>query len=157
MTERSVTHATFCLERSYQASPQRVFHAFADPEAKARWFAGPEEWVAAVAEVDFRVGGRETNVRGSKGGPVSRFDAIYQDIVPNERIMFSYDMHLDDRRISVSLTTIEFKPEGSGTRLVFTEQGAYLDGWDNPADREEGTAGWLDALGAELERQKSHA
>ena len=88
---------------------------------------------------------------------MSRFDAIYQDIVPNERIMFSYDMHLDDRRISVSLTTIEFKPEGSGTRLAFTEQGAYLDGWDNPADREEGTAGLLDALGAELEREKSHA
>ena len=80
------------------------------------------------------------------------FNALYQDIVPDERIVFTYDMHLDGRRISVSLTTIELRPAGSGTRLTFTEQGAFLDGFDNVEGREEGTRELLDALGAELER-----
>ena len=76
---------------------------------------------------------------------------IYQDIVENQRIIYAYDMHIDDRRISVSLATIELKPEGSGTRLIFTEQGAFLDGYDDPGDRERGTRLLLDALGRSLE------
>ncbi len=100
-------------------------------------------------------GGRETNRGGPKGGPVHTFEAIYQDIVPNERIIFSYDMHLDETRISVSLTTIEFEPKGKGTRLTFTEQGAYLDGYDKPDGREHGTRELLDALGAYLQHQEA--
>ena len=87
------------------------------------------------------------------GGPVHTYDAIYQDIVADQRIVYSYDMHLDERRISVSLATVEFKPSAGGTRLVFTEQGAYLDGFDDPAVREEGTRELLGALDAELRRQ----
>ena len=157
MTERTVTHATFAIERVYPASAARVFRAFADGKQKVHWFNGPEEWGPDRHEMDFRVGGRETSVGGPKEGPTHAFDAIYQDIVENERIVFSYDMHLDDRRISVSLTTIELKPAGGGTRLIFTEQGAYLDGWDNPAERERGTGGLLDALGAYLARQSADA
>ena len=100
--------------------------------------------------MDFRVGGRETNESGPKGGPWSAFVAIYQDIVPNERIIYTYEMTLDGKRISVSVSTIELKPEGNGTRLVLTEQGAYLDGWDNPDQREQGTRDLLAALGASL-------
>ncbi len=101
--------------------------------------------------MDFRVGGREHNSGGRKGGPIHSFNAIYQDIVENQRIIYAYDMHIDDRRISVSLATIELKPEGSGTRLTFTEQGAFLDGYDDPGDRERGTRLLLDALGKSLE------
>jgi uncharacterized protein YndB with AHSA1/START domain len=103
--------------------------------------------------MNFRVGGREVNSGGLKGGPVHVFNALYQDIVANERIVYTYDMHLDDQRISVSLATIELKPRGGGTLLVFTEQGAYLDGFDDPKVREHGTAERFDALGAELARQ----
>lgn len=150
MSPRKVTHATFCLERAYPASPARVFRAFADPKAKHQWFVGPDEWETPTWEMDFRVGGRESNVGGPKGGPVHRFDAIYQDIVPNERIIYAYDMHQGDTRISVSLTTIEIRPDGTGSRLTFTEQGAFLDGFDNPKVREEGTAELLDVLGRSL-------
>jgi len=136
MTERSVTHATFVVERSYEASPARVFAAWADPAAQARWFAGPDEWETAEFELDFRVGGRETNRGGPPGGPVHSFHGYYQDIVPDQRIIYTYDMHLDETRISVSLATVEFTPAGRGTRLIFTEQGAFLDGYDNPAPRE---------------------
>ncbi len=151
MTKRSVTHATFVLERVYPVAPERVFHALSDPAAKRRWFVGPEDWGQSRFEMDFRVGGREVNSGGPKQGPVHTFNALYQDIVPNERIIYSYDMHLDDNRISVSLATIELKPEGTGTRLVFTEQGAFLDGYDDAGQREGGTADLLNALGAALQ------
>ena len=81
------------------------------------------------------------------------YDALYYDIVEDERIVIAYEMHMDDARISVSLATVEFSPAGTGTRLLLTEQGAFLDGHDTPAQREHGTGELLDSLGAALERQ----
>ena len=99
MTERSVIHSTFVVERSYDASPARVFAAWADPEAKARWFASPEEWGPDEFELDFRVGGRELSRGGPQGGPVHTYEARYQDIVADERIIYSYTMDVDGRFI----------------------------------------------------------
>src|SRR5690348_6519591 len=100
MTVRSVTHATFVLERIYPATAARVFAAWADPVAKARWFGGPDEWQSSPHELDFRVGGRERVSGGPPSGPVHTFDARYHDIVPNERIISSYDLYIDETRIS---------------------------------------------------------
>ena len=155
MTKRSVVHATFVLERVYPASPDRVFNAFADPKAKARWFGGPPEWERDRQEMDFRVGGHETSVGGPKGGTIHSFSAIYQDIVPNERIIYTYEMQLDGKRISVSLASIELKPEGAGTRLKLTGHGAYLDGYDDAGARGHGTKDLLDKLGASLQQDKT--
>lgn len=148
---RSTHHATFTIERTYPAAPAKVFKAFADPEAKARWFRGPDEWANEKGVFEFREGGRESNRAGPKGGPVHVFECLYFDIVPNERVVYAYEMYLDKRRISVSLTTIELKPAGAGTKLVFTEQGVFLDGYDNSKGREEGSRWLLDKLGASLQ------
>jgi uncharacterized protein YndB with AHSA1/START domain len=94
MPERSVTHATFTIERTYPASPARVFRALADKDAKSKWFAGPDEWAVKKYEMDFRVRCREVNSGGSKGGTIHTFNAIYQDIVENERIIYAYEAHL---------------------------------------------------------------
>ena len=153
----SVTHSTFSLERTYDASPARVFAAFADAEQKAAWFAGPPEWPLAAFEVDFRVGGREINRGGPKDGPMHSFEALYYDIVPDQRIVYSYEMHLDDKRISVSLATIELAEAADGTRLTLTEQGAYLDDFDDPKLRETGTRDLLEALGAYLAKTPASA
>jgi uncharacterized protein YndB with AHSA1/START domain len=153
MNERSVVHDTFAIEREYDAAPARVFAAWADPAAKARWFGSQAE--GGKFELDFRVGGTEINSGTGPGGSAITFEALYQDIVPDQRIVYSYDMHMDGTRISVSLATVEFKPSGGGTRLIFTEQGAFLDGHDIPAQREQGTGGLLDALGEELKREPS--
>jgi uncharacterized protein YndB with AHSA1/START domain len=150
MAQRSVTHATFVIERIYDAAPRRVFAAWSDPAAKRRWFVGPSDWEDTGYSLDFRVGGREHSSGGPKGGPIHSYDAIYQDIVPNERIIISYDMHLDGNHISVSLATVELKPSGKGTRLTFTEQGAFLDGYDDSGSRERGTKDLLEALGKAL-------
>jgi uncharacterized protein YndB with AHSA1/START domain len=157
MSERSTHHATFVIERTYAAAPAQVFNAWADPGAKARWFAGPEDWESGKYELEFRVGGRERASGGPPGGPVHVYDARYQDIVPGERIVYTYDMHLDQARISVSLATVEFKPAGTGTRLIFTEQAVYLDGYDTVASREHGTGELLDALAAALRREPARA
>jgi uncharacterized protein YndB with AHSA1/START domain len=148
MTERSVTHATFTIERTYQASPARVFTAWSQREAKARWSSCHE---GAHHEMDFRVGGQEIYRGGPPGGPIYTNNTRYQDIVPDQRIVFTYEMRCDDTRISVSVVTVEFKPSGAGTRMIFTEQGAFLDGHDTPAQREHGTKIGLDNLGTSLQ------
>jgi uncharacterized protein YndB with AHSA1/START domain len=150
MTERSVRHAKFTIERIYPAARERVFKAFADPRSKAKWFVGPDDWEKSNHALDFRVGGKETVSGGPPGGQVHYYNSTFQDIVPNERIVTTYEMHLDKTRISVSLATVEFKAAGSSTRLILTEQGAFLDGFDKPELREEGTKGLLDQLGAAL-------
>ncbi|MCW2860294.1 MAG: polyketide cyclase [Actinoallomurus sp.] len=148
MTDHSVTHATFTLERVYPAAPARVFVSWADPEAKATWFTGP----GGEHELDFRVGGREVN-RGRHGdGPLLTFESRYHDIVPDERIVYSSTLHAGAVLTTVSLTTVELAPAEEGTRLVLTEQDTYLDGHEDAAWREQGTGTWLDALDAELRR-----
>lgn len=127
------------------------------PGAKARWFSCHEEWATAEYELDFRVGGREINRVGPRGGPVHSFDGRYLDIVPDQRIVFAYDMHLDDTRISVSLARVELEPARAGTRLIFTEQAAFLDGYNDLAEREEGRRAGLDNLDAELKREPARA
>lgn len=151
MTDRSVTHTTFVIERTYPVSPRAVFAAFAEPTLKERWFTMPPDWVDTQHTLDFRVGGRESNRGGPAGGPVHLFDARYQDIVENERIVYAYDLYIDEQRVSVSLATIELTGVGTGTRMTFTEQGAFLDGLEDPAEREHGTNLMVDALGAALE------
>jgi uncharacterized protein YndB with AHSA1/START domain len=148
----SVVHASFSLQRVYDVSPQEVFRAFSDKASKARWFVGGEGYTPIERDMDVRPGGRE-RVKGRwASGTISTFDAIYFDVVPNERLIYSYEMHLDARKISVSLATLELRPEGTGTRLVITEHGAFLDGYDDAGSRERGTGGLLDRLGAFLRR-----
>jgi uncharacterized protein YndB with AHSA1/START domain len=146
MSGRSTRHDTFVIERRMAASPTRVFSAFADQKRKARWFGCIEGWEVAEHTLDFRVGGREVWRGGPPGGTQHRNDTVYHDIVPDERIVWSYAMRLGERRISVSLTTLELFAEGTGTRLRFTEQGLYLDDYDGAADRVRGTNGLLDSL-----------
>ena len=151
MTERTATHGTFTLERVYDAAPAPVFKAWADPAIKARWFVGPSDWQLLERSIDFRIGGKE-RLSGRKGsGIVSTFDAVYHDIVPEQRLIYCYDMRLDQVHISASLATIVLTPAGAGTRLTFTEQAVFLDGYDDSGSRERGTRILLEQLGRELE------
>ena len=108
MSDRTATHATFVIDRSYDATPARVFAAWADPQAKSRWFGPPGR---QDAELDFREGGRE-RFRAAGGGAVYSYDALYEDIVEDERIVYTYKMHRDDVRISVSVSTVELRAQG---------------------------------------------
>jgi len=146
MSNRSATHATFVIERNYDAAPARVFAAWADVDAKRQWFGpgGEQEH-----QLDFREGGRE-HFQAAVEGAVYSYDARYEDIVANERIVYTYDMHRGGVRMSVSVTTVELLPDDEGTHLRYTEQGVFLDGEDKPELREHGTKELLDKLGAAL-------
>jgi uncharacterized protein YndB with AHSA1/START domain len=148
---RSVVHATFHLERSYDAPVARVWKALTDEQAKQKWFGGtPGRWELLERHVDVRVGGSERLKGRWEGGVVSTFDATYHDVIPNERLVYSYVMHLDSKKISVSLATMQLIAEGGKTTLKVSEQGAFLDGYDDAGSREHGTGRLLDALGASL-------
>lgn len=145
MKEYSVKHDTFSMERNYNVLPVRVFAAWADPAIKANWFPKSDEF-------DFRVGGREI-VRGAPPeGPIYTSVATYQEIVPDQRIVYTISIDMGETRISVSVTTVEFKAEGAGTKLIYTEQCAFLDGLDSLEDHMHGAKEFLDSLDAELKR-----
>lgn len=141
-----IEHAELKIERHYEAPPAEVFAAWSSAEAKGRWLMGPDEWQGEPLELDFRVGGRERSVGGPPGGPVYTCNAIYWDIVEPERIVYAYEMLEDERRMSVTLATVEFAADGSGTRLVLTEHGAFLDELVEPELRKQGWGSLLDAL-----------
>ena len=142
----SVVHDSFSIERTYPVAPERVFAAWTTLEAKKQWF-GNEEGIEPVGEqtLEFCVGGRE-HFTAKAEGMVFDFDATYCDIVENERIVWTYDMLMDGRRISVSLATVEIVGTPGGTTLVMTEQGAFLDGLDTNDQRREGTEQFLGNL-----------
>jgi uncharacterized protein YndB with AHSA1/START domain len=149
---RSVSYGQFTLARTYDAPVERVWRALSDAEAKARWFGGAAgEWSEIERAMNFSVGGAE-RVKGRwSNGVVSAFDAVYHDIVPEARIVYSYAMHLNEAKISVSLATMELEREGPGrTTLKVTEHGAFLDGYDDDGSRKRGTGFLLDKLGASL-------
>lgn len=155
--QRSVSHATFVIERAYKQAPEKVYAAFSSAEAKAQWFGNAEELARAGEKSnfksDFRVGGKESISGTFHGSDVTHYyDATFWDIVENERIVIGYEMHLDRRRISVSVGTTEIKSDGAGSKLIYTEQGAYLDGYDDAGQRERGTQGLFDQLERHLTR-----
>lgn len=152
MMQRSVLFNTFTVEREYPVDAALVFAAFSDPLSKTAWLnspdSTPEEITSDYEEFDFRVGGRERFEFTEEDGRKMRYDALYYDILPNERIVYSYEMYAGENRISVSVATIQLTGSAGGTSLSWTEQGAFLDGHDKPELREGGTSWMLDNLAA---------
>ena len=148
----SAVHGTFTIVRDLPHAAERVYAAWSDAKAKAAWFSGPTgQWTPLEREMDFRVGGRERARGRWKSGVVTDFQAHYLDIVPQKRIVYAYNMHVDEKKISVSLATIELEAIAKGTRMRVTEQGAFLDGYDDAGSREHGTGALMDALAKSLE------
>ena len=159
MPERSVVHSTFTIERTYDRPPARVFAAWADPNLKSRWFGGGTADSPIGLDMDFRVGGHERDRVEPGADAASGYEARFHEIVPDERIVFTYDLSFGGPLVSVSLAAVEFHPAdgGAGTQLTYTEHGAFFDSLDDPELRKNGTGGMLDELGQWLERQTATA
>ena len=152
MTARSAAHTSFVLERRLKAAPARVFHAWSDPDAKRRWNDCHAEVGTTEYTTDFRVGGHEIHRATLPDGREQLVDKVFLEIVPDARIIFAYAMEAAGRSLSASLVTVEFQPDGAGTRLLLTEQLAYLDGNFDLDQRIEGTAEGLDRLVLEVDQ-----
>ena len=149
---RNVVHGSFTLDRNYPASAARVWAALTTPEGKSKWFVGPPgQWSLVERTMDIRPGGRERVVGKTETGRLTTFDATYLDVQQGERLVYAYQMWLDDQKISVSLATMELSETHRGAHLRVTEQGAFLDGYDDSGSRESGTADLLDRIGRSLE------
>lgn len=155
MDQPTTIHSTFVIERSYPATPERVFSAFSDPAKKRRWYAEGEHHQLESYELDFRVGGSERfSSRFKQGTPLEGLtlanENIYQNIVPNRRVVFASKMSVAGNCISASLGTFEFLPSDAGTDLILTFQSAFFEGSDGPEMREEGWRKLLDKLSSEV-------
>ena len=151
-TPGPAVRGAFTVERTFKATPAQVFKAFTDESAKSRWFAGGGDDPTMVERsMDVRPGGREVAVGKWKSGVTTRFDAVYFDVVPDRRLVYAYEMHLDARKISVSLACVEIEPHPAGVKLKVAEQAVFLDGYDDNGSREHGTNFLMDKLVASLE------
>ena len=139
--ERSQTHATFVIERSYPVPSRRcgtpcrttTRATSGSAAAPSSTFARSHTTSALVGTASRRASGTVGRGRGScRPIPTSS---------SKQRIVFTYDMWVDDRHLSTSLTTIALEPDGDGTRLTYTEQGVHFDGLDTVEGRE--VARWL--------------
>jgi uncharacterized protein YndB with AHSA1/START domain len=159
MSQTSVAHGTFTVEREYPATPERVFAAWTTAEVKRSWFAQEEGFIATQNDysLDFRVGGVEVLDAQLVSGRRLVVNTVFQDIVENERIVATYEVLLDSRRMSVSLFSVVLEPTATGTRLVTTEHGAFLDDLDTNDQRRQGVESDLDLLGTYLERTQPAA
>lgn len=153
MTSPAATHGSFTIERHFDAKPERVYAALSDIEAKSRWFSGPPGWVLHERTLDCRVGGTETLMGEWADGKKTRFSARYEEIIPGQRMVYTYHMHIGDWHISISLATVEISPDGDGTMMVFTEQATFINGFEDPnaEGRKTGSGHLFDRLAASLQ------
>lgn len=151
--QRSIVRVTLTVGRTYGAPRSRVFEALIDSVAKVKWFVGGDGYISLVREMSAIPGGHETVKGRWDGGAMSSLETLYHDVIPSERVVYLYVVHLDNRKISASLVTPELRePEDDSgdIHLVVTEQGIFPDGYDDPGLRERGTQFLLDVLGNPL-------
>jgi uncharacterized protein YndB with AHSA1/START domain len=155
MSQHSILHTSFVIDRQFKAPPKHVFSAWADPKIKRRWSDCHADLHDSEYTLDFRPGGIELHRVVYPNGTVQRVEKRYFDIVPDARIIFGYDIQLDSRRLSVSLVTVQFEANRAGTRMLMTEHVAYLDGHEDLEERIRGTDEGLDRLEQQLHSASS--
>ena len=155
MTQFSTSHHTIVVKRIYDAPPARVFAAWRDPAALARWYVpGDSSWTSRVNKHEFRAGGAKHILFGPADGPFYTEDCRYEDIVDDKRICFAMTILRGDERITTSMVTVEIAPHAGGSATTVTDQLVVLDGGDTPEGRERGWGETLDKLPAELKRTR---
>ena len=156
MTVTPFCHGSFTLRRTWKTSPAHVFRAWSDPALKAQWFTGPKDlWTLTQRSIDFREGGIEVlEGRFKESGSLSRYEARFHLIEPDQRLVYVYDLHHGDRFHSVTMSSLVLQAEAHHTHVSYTEQIVFIDGRDGTADRQRGTEPMFDTIGAVLGMQE---
>lgn len=141
-----VEHTTFVIERDLPASPRHAFRFWSDADLKKHWNDCHPDWTVLEDTFDFRVGGVEAKRWRTVEGDELAFRAHYLDIVPERRIIYAYEMSFKSEKLSASLATVQFVGTGMQTRMIFTEQAAFLGGADAKRERVVGSEAGFDRL-----------
>jgi uncharacterized protein YndB with AHSA1/START domain len=147
MTKTSPTSGSFTINRHFNHGPDKVFDAFSTPATKAKWFTGPKGGEALERVIDVKAGGSEVLRFRHPSGMITHFTARYHSVEKNKRIVYSYDLMIDEKHHSTSLAAVELVPAGNGTDMIFTEHVAWHDGTElakGLASREHGTSWQFD-------------
>lgn len=139
----AIAHATLVMERTYEASPARVYAAWSDIEARKRWSAPAESIRIEYEAADFREGGLDVSRCIEPGNADYVATVRYIDLRDGQRIVFAEDVTHGDARVSAALISVELNAANAGTHLLLTMQIASFDG----AEMEKGYQfGWSSAL-----------
>jgi len=153
----TVLHDTFTLDRTYDTSVAEVWRCWTDPELRDRWFRGPDGYQMFERTLDFRVGGGELMHGRHANGMETKFVATFHVIVPEQRVVSVYDLHVGGSLMSVTLATMQLAAAGKSARLLYTEQSAYFDGNpESPANRKHGTSWHYDNLAKVVGSLRAH-
>jgi uncharacterized protein YndB with AHSA1/START domain len=135
------TKPSLTLKRHLNASPEKVYAAWTDPEKIVKWF-GPDAGPVKHAETDVRTGGRYTVIFHTKDGEQHHVSGVYREVVPNEKLTFTWAWRTMPER--ESLVTVLIKPDGAGSLLTLIHEQFF----DEPARarHREGWTGCLDKL-----------
>jgi uncharacterized protein YndB with AHSA1/START domain len=138
MSTQTATKPSLTLKRHLKAPPAKVFAAWIDPEKVKRWM-GPADGKALSAECDLRAGGRYRWLMQSANGEQHDVSGIYREVVPNEKLVFTWAWKSTPER--ESLVTVLLKPDGDGTLLTLTHEHFF-----DEAARDRHQYGWNGAL-----------
>jgi uncharacterized protein YndB with AHSA1/START domain len=114
--------STIRLHRVLQATPERVYRAFLDPDAKAKWLP-PNGFTGKVHHIDARVGGSyKMSFTNFTTGKSHSFGGQYVELVPHERIR--YTDRFDDPNLPGAMqVTVSLKKVSVGTEVNITQEG----------------------------------
>jgi uncharacterized protein YndB with AHSA1/START domain len=133
------------FKRRLNASPEKIFAAWTDPQKLVQWFGRADARRETMrAEIDLRVGGRYRVSFSVPAGEYFEVGGVYREIVANERLVFSWAWHSTPER--ESLLTVSLEPDGAGTLLTLHHAQLF-----DEAARAGHERGWLAAL-EKLER-----
>ena len=128
------------LTRRFNAAPEKVYAAWADPQKLMQWFGPASVKEGSVkAEIDLRVGG-SYRISFDANGQYNQVGGVYREVVPNQRLVFTWAWHSTPER--ESLVTISIKPEGSGSLITF-HHAQFVDA----VARDNHERGWTEFLG----------
>jgi uncharacterized protein YndB with AHSA1/START domain len=128
------------IRRTFQAPRERIFRAWTDAAELARWFAPSAEYSTRVPVLDLKVGGKYKVEMHHKGGNVNKVSGTYREIVPPEKIVFTWSWE-NDPSARESLVTIEFLDLGPATEVLLTHEQL-----PNAEQRDKHAQGWNGCL-----------
>lgn len=148
---KTTPQSSFVVKRLLPASPAHAYRFWSDPDLKRRWTDCHPDWTILENTADFRVGGHDRQLQRAPDGMLQQVDTHYLHLLPGQRIVYAYSMHINEAPLSALLVTIDLVAEGQETRMTFTEHLSLLDGTLDISQREFGTGEALDMLVAALQ------